>query len=293
MRARNKRRLIAVLALTTLVLGVEVVGGLLTGSLALLADAGHMLTDVGALLTALFAIWFAERPATPQKTYGYYRAEILAALANVVVLIVIAIVILAEAYRRFWNPPEVLSGPMLAIAALGLTVNLIGLGLLRGGSRGSLLLRGAYLEVLSDAFGSLGVILAALIIQTTGWYRADPLISAVIALAIVPRTWGLLRESVNVLLEGTPPGVSVTAIEEAVRRVSGVRSVHDLHVWTITSGMVALSAHVTIADVHDGPQVLAEIRGLLKERYEIEHSTIQVEHEPSPHLTWTPSDPRG
>ncbi|MGI0016822.1 MAG: cation diffusion facilitator family transporter, partial [Nitrososphaera sp.] len=201
---QNKRRLAIVFGLTFVYLFAEVIGGLLTRSLALLADAGHMLTDVAGLGLALFAIKFAERPATPERTYGYYRVEILAAQTNAIVLIGISFYILYEAYRRFLDPPEVASKPMLLIASIGLIVNLAGLLILRAGSFESLNIKGAYFEVLSDMLTSVGVIIAGIVMWTTGWYYADPLISAGIGLFILPRTWKLLREAVGVLLEGTP-----------------------------------------------------------------------------------------
>lgn len=202
--SQNKRRLAIVFGLTALYLVAEVIGGLLTHSLALLADAGHMLIDVAGLGLALFAIKFAERPATPERTYGYYRVEILAALTNAVVLIGISVYILYEAYERFQNPLEVASKTMLIVATIGLGVNIVGLLILRAGSAHSLNIKGAYFEVVSDMLTSIGVIIAAIIMWTTGWYYADPLISAGIGLFILPRTWALLRESVSVLLEGTP-----------------------------------------------------------------------------------------
>ena len=206
---KNKKRLMVVLALTSFYLIAEVVGGFLTGSLALLADAGHMLTDVGGLALALLAIKFAERPATPERTYGFYRVEILAALTNAVVLIGISIYILYEAYERFLNPPEVQSGTMIFIAIIGLIINIVGVFILRAGSKESLNMKGAYFEVLSDLLTSVGVIIAGVIMLTTGWYYADPIISAGIGLFIFPRTWALLKDAVGVLLEGTPSDVNI------------------------------------------------------------------------------------
>jgi cobalt-zinc-cadmium efflux system protein len=206
---KNKRRLTIVFGLTTLYLVVEVIGGLLTRSLALLADAGHMLTDVAGLGLALLAIWFAERPATPERTYGFYRVEILASLANAVVLVGISFYILYEAYERFRDPPEVQSGKMLLVAFVGLIINIIGIYLLRAASEESLNMKGAYFEVLSDMLTSIGVIVAGVIMLTTGWYYADPLISAGIGLFILPRTWMLLRDAVGVLLEATPSDITL------------------------------------------------------------------------------------
>lgn len=274
---KNKRRLTVVLVLTSTYLIAEVVGGLLTQSLALLADAGHMLTDVAGLALALIAIRFAERPATPERTYGYYRVEILAALVNAVVLIGISLFILYEAYNRFRNPPEIQSGGMLAVAAVGLIVNVVSIYLLRAASEESLNMKGAYFEVLSDLLTSVGVIAAGVIIWTTGWYYADPLISAGIGLFIFPRTWLLLRDVVGVLLEGAPKDVNLENLRQALTEVNGVSDVHDLHVWSLTSGVNAMSAHAVIIDhdLHD--QVLFEVRKQVSSRFKIAHVTLQVE----------------
>lgn len=274
---RHKRRMLSALGLTLTYMGAEVAGGLLTGSLALLADAAHMLTDAGGLALALLAIRFGERPATPQRTYGYLRAEILSALANAVVLLVLTIYILYEAYRRFVDPPDVLGWPMLLVAAVGLVVNLVSMRLLSGGSSESLNVQGAYFEVLSDMLGSLGVIVAALVIMWTDWRLADPIIGAGIGLFIVPRTWSLLRQATHILLEGTPPRVDVRLMEQGIAAVPGVVAVHDLHVWTITSGLDAMSAHVTVQNAAEGIRVLREVRLLVKERFGIDHVTVQIE----------------
>lgn len=274
---RNKGRLAVVLGLTTVYLVAEVVGGLLTGSLALLADAGHMMTDVAGLSLALLAIWFGGRPATPERTYGYYRAEILAALANAIVLFGISFYILYEAYQRFLNPPKVASGWMLLVAAIGLAVNLVGMAILRSGAGESLNMKGAYFEVLSDMLTSIGVIAAGLIMWATGWYYADPLFSAGIGLFILPRTWKLLTDAVHVLLEGTPAGVNLAAVRETIGGTVGVAGVHDLHAWSLTSGMNALSVHVVLDDGADHGAVLAGVRRRIVEGFPIVHTTIQVE----------------
>lgn len=253
-----------------------------TGSLALLADAGHMLTDVGGLSLNLLAIWFARKPPTPAHTYGYFRTEILAALGNGLVLFSVAAFILCEAYRRMWSPPQVLAGPMLVISMLGLAVNLLGMWLLHGGAGESLNLRGAYLELLSDALGSIGVILAAVIIQTTGFTLADPIISVAMGLFILPRTWGLMRQAVHILMEGVPPHLDVQEMEAAMREAHRVRAVHDLYVWTLTSGKEALSAHVLVEDLTDGQHVLGDLQELLRSRFGVEHVTIQLESDRSP-----------
>lgn len=274
---RNKHQLTIVFVLTASYLVVEVVGGFLTGSLALLADAAHMLTDVGGLGLALFAIRFAERPATPQRTYGYYRVEILSALANAVVLIGISLYILYEAYQRFLEPPAVESLGMLGVASIGLAVNVVGMLLLRKGSSQSLNLQGAYFEVLSDMLSSIGVIAAGLIMWTTGWYYADPLFSAAIGLFILPRTWVLLREAVGVLLEGTPSTINVASLREAIAGVPGVAAVHDLHVWSLTSGLNAMSAHAVLAEGARYDEVLRAIQARVTTGFEIGHATVQVE----------------
>jgi cobalt-zinc-cadmium efflux system protein len=274
---KNKKRLGVVLALTTAYLVAEVVGGLLTGSLALLADAGHMLSDVAGLALALIAIRFAESPATPERTYGYYRVEILAALTNAIILIGISIYILYEAYERFRNPPQVQSGAMLAVAAVGLAVNIVGIYLLRAASKESLNMKGAYFEVLSDMLTSIGVIVAAFIMLTTGWYYADPLISAGIGLFILPRTWMLLRDAVGVLLEGTPSDVNLTALRDAIIGIPCVADVHDLHVWSLTSGVNAMSAHVVLDNGEASDNLLTRIRQRITSDFTIAHVTIQVE----------------
>ena len=279
---RHQGRLVWALGLTGVFLVVEVLGGFWTGSLALLADAGHMLTDVGGVTLSLVAVWFARRPASPSNTYGYFRMEILAALANGVVLFGVAAVILYEAYQRLWSSAEILGGPMLVIAVVGLGVNLAAMWLLRGGAGESLNLRGAYLEVLGDALGSVGVIAAAVIIQTTGFTLADPLISAAIGLFILPRTWGLLRQAVHILMEGVPPHLDLGEIEAAIQAAHGVRTVHDLHVWTLTSGKEAMSAHVLVDDLADGQHILGDLQQLLRARFGIEHVTIQLESDRSP-----------
>ena len=274
---QNKNRLRLVFGLTSLYLIAEVVGGLLTHSLALLADAGHMLTDVGGLGFALLAIQFAEKPASPSRSYGYYRAEILAALANAVVLIGISFYILYEAYQRFRNPPTVDSGAMLVVAGIGLAVNIAGVVILRGGAQESLNMKGAYFEVLSDLLTSIGVIVAAVIMMTTGWYYADPIISAGIGLFILPRTWVLLREAVGVLLEGTPTDVDVGGLRSAIATTPGVVGVHDLHVWSLTSGKNAMSVHAVMEGTASYADVVAEVHRRATTDFRIAHVTVQVE----------------
>lgn len=279
---QHSRRLMMTMSLTFGFLLVEVVGSIWTGSLALLADAGHMLVDVAGVGMSLLAMWFARKPPSPTNTYGYMRLEILAALANGILLFGLAAFILYEAYDRLWSPPEILASPMLVIAVIGLGVNIINILLLHQASGASLNLRGAYLEVLSDAMASIGVILAALIIQTTGWTVADPLISGAIGLFILPRTWGLMRQAIHILLEGVPPHLDVREIEAAMRSSHGVNSVHDLHVWTLTSGKEAMSGHILVDDLADGQHIVKDLERLLKERFGIEHTTLQLESDRSP-----------
>lgn len=278
--ARNRRLLLIIFGLTFTYFWVEVVGGLLTNSLALLADAAHMLTDVGGLGLALFAARMSTKPLTPAKTYGYYRVEILAALTNAVVLFLVSFYILYEAYGRFREPPEVSSLPMLAVAAVGLVVNLIGIWLLRRTAQESLNMQGAFLEVVSDLLSSVGVLVAGGIMWATGWFYADPIFSVVIGLFILPRTWKLMTQAVNILLEATPAHINLAAVERAMLGVDGVASVHDLHVWTITSGIDALSAHVVVADGMPAPvatTVVDRLAVVLRDEFKLDHSTIQVE----------------
>jgi len=274
---QSRRRLVVVLGLTGVFLAVEVAAGLLTGSLSLLADAGHMLTDVAGLVLALAAMKFAERRPSPRRTYGYHRVEILAALTNALVLAAVAGYILAEAWERFRRPHPVASVPVLAVAAVGLLVNLAGALLLHRGSRASLNVRGAYNEVLADALSSVGVIAGAAVIMATGWLWVDPLVAVAIALFVLPRTWALLREAVHVLLEGTPPEVDIGALRAAMEGVPGVRTVHDLHVWTLTSGIHALSAHAILQEGAAHGPVLTALRQRVVDGFPISHVTVQLE----------------
>ncbi|SFD32706.1 cobalt-zinc-cadmium efflux system protein [Bosea sp. CRIB-10] len=276
---KHKSRLAMALGLTTAFMLAEVVGGLWTGSLALLADAAHMLTDAGGLALALVAIRFAERPATLERTYGYVRAEILSALTNAVVLLVLTVYILYEAYRRFQNPPEIVGGPMLAVAVVGLCVNLVSMKLLSGGSSESLNVKGAYFEVLSDMLGSLGVIVAAIVVMATGWTIVDPIVGAGIGLFIVPRTWSLLKQAVHILLEGTPPEIDLRLLEAKLSAVPGVVAVDDLHVWTITSGLDAMSCHLVVDDMAKSAAVLTAASAAMRSEFGLTHTTIQIEDE--------------
>jgi len=278
---RSRGRLLAALVLTGGVLVVEVAGAVWTRSLALAADAGHMLTDVGGLALALFATWAAARPPTPAKTFGYYRVEILAALVNAIALLGVAGWVLVEAYRRVLAPREVLAGPMIVIAVIGLAANAVAAWILHDHARHSLNVRAAYLEVLTDAVTSIGVLVAGAVIATTGWLVVDALVSAAIAIVIVPRTWRLLAQAVNVLLEGTPPHLALGEIEDAMVQVAGVRRVHDLHVWTLTSGRDAMSAHVVVGDPAESERLLDELHAVLHARFGIDHTTIQLDKEPA------------
>ncbi len=265
-----------VLIFSSIYLVAEVVGGIVTGSLALLADAGHMLTDVGGLGLALFAIWFGQKNATARHTYGFYRTEILASVANCMVLIGISAYILFEAYQRFKNPPEVQSGTMMIVAVIGLAVNIAGMVILRKSSGESLNMKGAYFEVLSDMLTSIGVIVAGVIMYVTGWWYADPIISSLIGLLILPRTWNLLKEGVNVLMESVPTDVNPAQLREMILAIEGVLSVHDLHIWTITSGTNAMSAHIVTAS---GTDLLHVVKKAITDNYNIAHTTIQIELE--------------
>ena len=286
--SRHKHRLVAVFGLTAGFLVVEAAVGVWTGSLSLLADAVHMLVDAGGVLLSLLAVWFAERPATPAKTYGYYRVEILAALVNGVVLSVMAVGILLATYQRIWQPPHVPGGPIVAVAVLGLAVNMAGLWLLHAGAGESLNVRSAYLEVLGDAVSSGVVIVTGVVILATGWVVVDPIAGAVIALFLLPRTWSLLRQAVNVLLEGAPAHLDVNEIEAALASSPSVRRVHDLHVWTLTSGREAMSAHVVVDPGAPSDKILEELHVVLHARFGIDHTTIQIETEPAPLIQINP-----
>jgi len=266
-----------VFALSASFMVVQVAVGWWANSLALLADAAHLFVDAAGVGFSLLAVWFAEKPATAEKTYGYYRVEILAALVNGVVLCVLAIVILVEAWERLRVPHEVSAGPVLVIAVAGLGVNLLAAWLLHAGAAESLNVRGAYLEVLGDALSSGAVIVAASMILATGWTPADALASAVIGLLILPRTFALLRQAVNVLLEGVPAHLDLAEIETALRSAPGVKRVHDLHVWTLTSGREAMSAHVEVEAGTPPDRILDELHVVLHARFGIDHTTIQVE----------------
>jgi cobalt-zinc-cadmium efflux system protein len=280
---RHRKRLLAVLAITLAVVFIQVVGAALSGSLALLADAGHMLSDAAGVSIALLAAWIGSRPASDLRTYGYQRAEVLAALANALVLIVISVVIFIEAVRRWGSEPEVQTDVMLYAAVLGTVANLVSLLILRKAQKESLNVRGAYLEVLGDLLGSFAVIAAGVTIMITGFRTADTIASMIIAVMILPRAWHLLRDVVGVLLEASPKGVEVQMIREHILSVSGVVAVHDIHIWTITSGVPVFSAHVVVEDellsAQGADQVLDQLSACLGTHFDTEHCTFQLEPE--------------
>jgi cobalt-zinc-cadmium efflux system protein len=277
-RARESRkRLIIVLGLTALYMVAEFFGGLWTKSLALLADSGHMLADVVALMLALMALWFGARPATPNKTFGYYRLEILAALINGVGLSLISLFIFYEAYRRLFASPTIRSVPMTIVATGGLLVNLVCARLLHRDRQDDLNIRGAWLHIVGDVLGSFGAMVAGVLVAIFGWNAADPIISIFIGVLIIWSSWHLIRDATNVLLEGTPAHISLAAVEDAILETEGVSNVHDLHVWTITSGREALSAHVIHSYSTSPPMLLKELRVKLQERFGVNHLTIQME----------------
>jgi len=273
----SARRLIAVLGLSLSVLAIEVAGGVAAHSLALLADAAHVFTDVAGIGLALLAISVGSRPASPERTYGYLRLEILAAVVNAVLLFGVAAFILYEAWRRLSAPPHVASGLMLGVAAAALLINGASMWLLRYAQAKSLNMRAAYLELMSDLAGSAAVIVAALAILATGWTRADAVASLAIALLVLPRTWALLRDATDVLLEATPKGVRMDEVRAHILDAPGVDGVHDLHAWTITSGVNVVSAHVVLKAGADGAAALDFLCDCLSAHFDIEHSTFQLE----------------
>jgi cobalt-zinc-cadmium efflux system protein len=277
-RAQGRRALGLVLALTGAYTVCEVVGGWLTGSLALLADAGHMLGDSAALALALVAAWLAGRPATPERSFGYRRAEILAALANGVALAAIAIWVFIEAISRLDSPPEILSGWMLAVALLGLVVNLVAAGILTRAGKGNLNVQAALRHVFADLAGSIGVAAAALVVLATGWEQADPVASMAIGVLILASSWSIVRDSVAILLEATPAGIDADEVGRRMAAMDGVVEVHDLHIWTITSGFPTLSAHVLVRRGDDCHLRRRELEQLLAQEFGLEHTTLQVEH---------------
>lgn len=277
LRTLSRKRLTTVAVMSGTFMIAEIAFGLLTNSLAILADAGHMLGDVAAIVLALIANWFATKAATSEKTYGYYRAEILASTFNALGMLAMSAFILHEAYQRFFQEADVPGMPMIIIGILGMIINLISMKLLSAGAKESLNTKAAYLEVLSDMLASLGVIVAGIVIITTGLHVADAIVSVLIALGLIPRTWGLLMQCVHVLMEGTPDHIQLGELRKKIVGVAGVKDLHDLHVWTITSGLHAMSAHVLVADGVDTQQVLHQIAEVCEHDFKINHTTIQVE----------------
>lgn len=273
----NERRLAIVLGLVVVYIFVELGGGIWANSLALMADAGHMTSDAAALAITLFAVRMARRPPDRKRTYGFHRAEILAAVFNGGALIAIAVGIVYEAVVRLLSPSEIAGPVMMGIAAGGLLVNLVGLGVLHGGRDQDLNLRGAWLHVLSDALGSVGALAAGGLVWWKGWTWADPVASALIAVLVLRSSWALLDEAVHVLMEGVPAHIDVDEVRRVLCGTPGVRGVHDLHVWTITSGMVSMSGHVVADGSVEPTSLLREIAAILRTRFEIAHTTIQVE----------------
>lgn len=278
-RAEDKHRLAWALAITSIYFVAEVVGGIVTNSLALLSDAGHMLSDMAALTLSLFALHFAGRPATVKRTFGYHRLEIVAALINGLTLWLIVGIIFHSAYQRFLHPPEVRGWGLVSVATLGLAVNVAAGVILSRSHHGNLNVRGAFLHIIGDALGSVGAIIAGVVILSTGWYAADPLVSVFIGLLILYTSWALIKESADILMQAVPAGIKLEDVQRAMERVDGVTKVHDLHLWAVTSGILTLSAHVVINGREDLPQVLNEIEGVLRESFNIEHTTIQLETE--------------
>ena len=278
---KNYRILITVSGLTFGFLIVEVAFGIISNSLALLADAVHMFTDSSALALSAFAAWKVQQPAPPDKTYGYYRLEILVALVNGVVLLASTFYILYEAYQRFRSPQTVMGVDMLVIATIGLLVNLGGVFLLRRGAGENLNVQSAFFEVAKDALGSIGVMIAAAIVLTTGWPYADPIASVLIAVFILPRTWNLISQAVDILMEASPAKIDIQEVKNTIQEIEGVNYIHDLHVWTITSGFISLSAHIVLSEEPNRAQeqiILTQINHRLREKFGIDHTTVQIEY---------------
>lgn len=278
-RHNESRRLKWALTISLLYFFAELIAGFMTNSLALLSDAGHMLSDVGALGLSLFAFHVAKRPATHQSTYGFHRVEILAALFNGLTLWLIVGMIFAAAYSRVAQPPEVASFGMIVVAVIGLLVNLAAAAILHGGHQHNLNLRGAFIHVISDAVGSVGAIIAGVVMLTTGWYLADPLISIMIGVLVLFSSWSLVKDSLSVLMQAVPKGIRLDEVRRTIEEVDGVSKVHDLHVWAVTSDIFTLSAHAVVESGEDFHVVLNGIEDTLKARFNIEHTTIQLETE--------------
>lgn len=278
-RTQNKKGLTIALAITAGIMLLEFFGGLLTNSLALLSDSGHMLSDTASLALSLVAMWFATRPASPSKSYGFYRFEILAALFNGLTLFVIAGFIVWEAVERLMSPPTVAGGSMMMIAAIGLIANLLSAWFLmkKGDVRDNVNLKSAYLHVLGDALGSVGAIVAGALMMAFSWYVADPVISVLVALLILRSAWGVLSQSIHILMEGTPVTIDQAEVKKTLGAIEGVRDVHDLHIWTITSGLDSLSCHLVVEDSRDSQTILQQAIRIIDEKFQIKHTTIQIE----------------
>lgn len=278
-REGNKRGLIIALFITTLIMLLEFFGGLFTKSLALLSDSGHMLSDASSMALSLVAIWFASRPPSPNKTYGYFRFEILAALFNGVTLFVIAGFIVKEAIQRFSDPPTVASGTMMIIAFIGLVANVLSAVTLlkKADVKGNINLKSAYIHIIGDALGSVGAIFAGLFMLLFDWYIADPIISVIVALLILKSAWGVLKQSIHILMEGSPLMINKDEVLAGLGNIEGVKNVHDLHIWTITSGLDSFSCHILIDEETDEQVVLQQAINLIHNNYKIEHTTIQIE----------------
>jgi len=294
------RRLKIVLLLTSSYFGLSIIAVLTTGSLALLSEAGHVLADIGGIALALFAVIYTRKPATPQRTYGFYRMEILASFVNSLILALLSIYILYEAFGRIFEPPQIESFPIIIVAAIGLVLNFIGMLLLNNNSghhhhphihnnhnddntdrqneqEEILNFKAVYLEILSDTIGAAGVIAAGIIMLTTKFYLADPIISIVLALFMIPRTWSIMKKAIHILMEGSPSNIPHERVKEAILGIKGVTGIFELHIWTITSGMNSLSAHVVIIDTSKAQAILQEINAILEKEFKITHSTIQIE----------------
>jgi cobalt-zinc-cadmium efflux system protein len=289
---QRARRLRIVLSLSSSYFAISIITVLTTGSLALLSEAGHILADIGGIALALFAINYTRKPATPQRSYGFYRMEILASFVNSVILALLSVYILYEAFRRIFEPPEIQSLPIIIVAAIGLALNLIGMLLLNNSGHHYahnddtdkqkeqeeiLNVKAVYLEILSDTIGAAGVIVAGIIMLTTKFYLADPIISIVLALFMIPRTWSIMKKAIHILMEGSPSNIPHEKVKEAILGIKGVTGVFELHIWTITSGMNSLSAHVVIIDISKSQAILQEINAVLEKQFKITHSTIQIE----------------
>lgn len=276
---QNRKGLSIALMITLGIMFLEFFGGLWTGSLALLSDAGHMLSDSSSLVLSLIAIWFASKPPSPSKTYGFYRFEILAALVNAITLFLIAGFIVWEAIERLSDPPVVASLTMIGIASIGLLANLLSAWALmrKADVHNNLNIRSAYLHIIGDALGSVGAIVAGLLMLAFQWYWADPIVSVLVAILILKGAWGVIKQTVNILMEGTPPTINQSEVLQALEEIEGVRDVHDLHIWTITSGLDSLSCHLLIDDDRDSQIVLQAAVKIVEQRFHIHHTTIQIE----------------